>query len=128
MIELNIGIETKNDIERLIKFAHANIIKLDDMKLIAAGEKSPVGDDSNYSCNISDNIRVVFSIEEHPKFYARHISISENGRIPENSLLIQLIIESFEFKKPLHECYIYPEEYENNSSVNILEEYALKFE
>lgn len=83
---------------------------------------SPVGDDANHFCHIFNGFKCVFSIEEQPSGWTRHLSISVDSdsmdKLPHVEA-VKLLISAFGIHKPLDECYVYIEE-SLPKSINII--------
>jgi hypothetical protein len=115
---LIIDSEVIDKIKELTKFAFENKILLDDMKRIADGELPPVGDNLNYSLKIPFGFRAVFSIEEHPGGFFRHLSVSvdKKNRYPSIEA-VQMIASEFGFED-IRKAHIYFEK--EVEAVNII--------
>ena len=116
MCKLEITNDIKIRVKGLIKFAYSNEVSINEMIRIMTFKEPPKGDDPNFNIDLGNGIRVVFTIEEHPKFVARHISISCKEKIP-NHELISEVINLFDFRNELSQCFMYPEK----NAINILE-------
>ena len=100
----------KEDIERVIKYAFDHKIPIEIMRKMVSGEVVAPGFSPNYSCEIFQGYRVVFSIEEHPMGWCRHISISVDGGMLPSIEAAKLIIKEFDFENPLEKCVTHIEE------------------
>ena len=103
------GIPLVIDEEKLVDlkaFAQSHPIPLPAMKQIVAGEAPIVGDRDGYSIDFDFGYRLVFSIEEHPCGWMRHMSMSQAwpGRNP-NQVAIKLICAALGFP-PLDQCIV----------------------
>lgn len=69
------------DIERVVNYAEAHRYSIHDVFKMMAGRDSmpPPGDDPGHVCNIPVDFRCVFSIEQQPMGWCRHLSISVSG-------------------------------------------------
>jgi hypothetical protein len=87
-------------------FAQANPIPLSELRQIAEAGAPCVGDREGYSVVFDIGWRLVFSIEEHPCRWMRHMSVSQaaTGRYP-NKHTMELLGEALGFP-PLDECII----------------------
>lgn len=110
--------ETQQKIFDLIEFAEESKIPLSEMKKIAAGILPPVGDFKTHSIEIPFNYRIVFSIEEHPGGWFKHLSISVPGRGNYPSVpSVEIIASQFDMPD-LKQCYVYAEE--GVEAINVL--------
>ncbi len=104
-----LAIWTDSDIERLIKNAEENVISLEEMKKLAAGDPTPVpGDDERFTLLIQPYYRIVFTHEEHPNGRIRHMSISTMGKIMPTPIL-EILIKELGFVNPLNKCKCFVE-------------------
>lgn len=112
---------TKKEIEDLIDLAEQMKIPIDEMEKIAAGSLPPIGNNKLYSIEIQVGFRVVFSIEEHPGGWFKHLSISVRGKGNwPNMNAVEAIANEFGILD-LKRQYIYPE-YEVEA-INIISKY-----
>lgn len=82
---------------------------------------SPIGDDDNRWCHLNDGFRCVFSIEEQPCGWARHLSISvatNDNKLPHLEA-VKLLMPEFGINKSIDDCYVYIEN-SSPSSINII--------
>jgi hypothetical protein len=81
---------------------------------------SPIGDDPNHCCYLVDGFKCVFSVEEQPCGWTRHLSISVAAidKMPHIEA-VKLLMPEFGIEKPLDECHIYIEE-SVPKSINII--------
>jgi hypothetical protein len=65
----------------------------------------PAGDYPNHSMKISQGYRVVFSIEEQPVGWCKHLSVSVDavGRLPCQEA-VELIMKEFGMGNDIHDC------------------------
>lgn len=86
------------------------------------GRKSPVGDNDNHVCYIPSGFRCVYSHEEQPKGWMRHLSISVgldgDGSWP-HPAAVGMLMEAFGFKMSLEEATVYRED--EFEAINVLE-------
>jgi len=106
-------------IAELIKNACENKISLEEMYEIASGKKDPIGNNPKFSRRLEKNIRVVYSIEQHPSHLMKHISISEDFKLPGLEDVVT-ILKEFGFERDILDCAVYKE---GDVAVNILEPY-----
>lgn len=126
-IPLIIGKLQNNGIKKLISYAEKNKIDLKRMKNIMALKEPPVGDLKGYSLNIPVGFRVVYSIEEHPCGWMKHLSISlsKRHRVP-NQYAVQMIMDKFSMGQleSKSKDLIYIEDVGNNiKAINVLDFY-----
>ena len=116
-------------IAKLIQNAESNHFDFEKMKF-AHDNRLPIIPEDCYDFEIElpTNIRVVFTIEEHPKGLCKHISISQDNDTPSNSDLL-LILNHFGFTTNLNDknYYAYIEKCKVNGknckAVNVIEPY-----
>lgn len=96
--------ENKKVIQDLCKFADANKINLDRLTKIANGSNPPVGDLPGYRCTIEQGFRVVFSIEEHPCGWCRHMSVSVDGGKMPSVPAVEELMKEFGFRGTVMDC------------------------
>lgn len=106
----------KSDIAKLIEFAESNELSFDDLLDIYNNPDKSPGYNPEFNCLLNVGYRVVFTIEQQPKFKAKHISISLNEDMPPIDS-VKLILQEFGFKNKLEDCHIYMEE----NAINVLE-------
>jgi hypothetical protein len=88
-------------IKQLIKYAEKNTIDYERMVNISKSNiQHPVLNDKNFEAELPNNIRVVFSIEEHPVGMCKHISISQDLQLPIYEDIL-LVLSYFGFKSKL---------------------------
>lgn len=101
----------KKAVARVVKYAFDNKIERETLEKMVKKEVAPVGDSPEYTCYLFDGFRVVFSIENHPMGWCRHISISVNSTVKVPSIeAAKMIMEEFGFQTPLEDCYVELEE------------------
>jgi len=113
---LVIDTEAKERISKLKEYAESNEFSIDDLLDIYNDPSKAAGCFKEHNLLLDDGYRVVFSIEQQPKFKVRHISISLNDKIPPVKS-VELIIKEFGFTSELTDCHIY----EEPNAINILE-------
>lgn len=94
--------DTLSEIEKVKKYAAANIF--DEHSLLAIKEKlsPPPGNDPNFVVHIHQNFRVVYSIDEIDKNKYHHLSISYNNGCPGIPEAI-IILKAFGINKDVNE-------------------------
>jgi hypothetical protein len=122
---LFLGEKEKEAIARLIDFAEKNRLSLEYMKSLMAGDRIPPGDNPDYACHITDGYRIVYTIEQHPLFFCRHISISVDDpeKLP-SPPAVELIMKEFGFRGGINECLnVWIEEIPGVKAINALQKY-----
>lgn len=121
---LLISDEIKKTIKKLMVYAEDHKISYDKMKKIMDRKLPPPGDNKNYVITIPLNFRVVFTIEQHPGGWFKHLSVSvpvkNKGPHPQ---AVEMIMAEFEMgdlnARPGNSVYI--EEIGNGyKAINIL--------
>lgn len=123
MRSLVIGREEKEKIKNLVEHAEKNIMQMDDLLDTINKEMLPVGDMDNFSCQIPNGYKVVYSIENQPAGMVRHLSISvpEEGAYPHPDVVIMLMGE-IPFENKIHNCNVWIEDIGNNrAAINVAE-------
>ena len=93
--------DVKNDICHLILHAEINPINYETMVKISKGEVThPVLDSKDFEIELPNDIRVVYSIEEHPVGICKHISISQAKELPSIGDIL-LVLDCFSFHTKL---------------------------
>ena len=102
---LYIGPKEKEAIDNLVKYAEANRISFSEMKELMDGKKPPMGDNPDYICYLTNGYRVVYSIEEQPLGWCRHISISVDTPKKMPSIpAVETIMHEFGFTGTIADC------------------------
>ena len=93
------------EIAALCLHADLHRLPLAEQLRMSRGERPPVGDDPDFCLTISGIYRCVFSIEEHPGGWCRHLSISILAPNPARPLpspeAAQAIAQEFGFRGDL---------------------------
>jgi hypothetical protein len=110
MRALVIDDKNKGNIAKLIEYAEAHKFSIDALKKMMSGDMPPAGDYLGHVITIDQGYRVVFSIEEQPIGWCRHLSISTRnlyhefpGKIPD-SKTVEMIMEKFGMGNNLNDC------------------------
>lgn len=119
--------ELNSKIAELILHAEANPFDFDTMKH-ASENRLPIipKDCKDFEIELPLDIRVVFTVEEHPRGICKHISISQNGDTPPHDNLF-VILKHFGFNTTLRDnkAYAYIENCivggEKCRAVNVIE-------
>ena len=93
---LQIDESTRQDIQKAIAYAESHKFTTLDIKRIINGQGKPAGDDPGFVTHIHDGYRVVYSLEEQPIGWCKHISISVEalGKYP-HELAVKEILKEF---------------------------------
>lgn len=125
------------EVQRVIDYAKLNPYSMERLKNILKGTEPVAGDQSEFSCYIS-NHKVVYTIEEgrnrisDAPIWVKHLSISVgNARLP-SIAAVNMILELFKFTNrvkdpPQPNLVVWFENEENNNlptAVNLVELYA----
>jgi len=120
---LIINDESRALIKKVIEYAESHIYSLDDLLDIKNKQLSVAGDEPEFSCEIPDGFRVVYTIENQPMGKVRHISISiktdEPNKLP-NPAAVEMIIAEFGFKNKLQDCHV---SLEKDIAINVIDKY-----
>lgn len=86
--------------KRVMSYSEAHRYNLHDIFSMMGKRRPPPGDDPGHVCIIPIGFRCVFSIEEQPFGWVRHVSVSilEEGRMPSPDAM-WVIAEIFGFGK-----------------------------
>jgi hypothetical protein len=95
---LIINDEIKKKIKNVISYAKCFPFEIKDMKKLSSGQIGPPGDNQNYSVELFSGYRVVFSFEEHPSGWYKHLSVSVDteGKLP-SIPSVEVILQEFGF-------------------------------
>lgn len=101
---LQIGPKEKEAIQTLIDYAEGHRVDGELLQRSLRREWA-VGDDPNYICYIEQGYRIVYSIEQQPIGWCRHLSVSvdDTNKLP-HPAAIELLMEEFGFRCKLKEC------------------------
>lgn len=121
MRALIIDDEARIEINKVIAYAQDHKIDFPSMEKMMSGEADPVGDNAFYACYLNEGYRVVFSFEEQPCGWCRHLSVSVDTmhKLP-NVPAVELIMKEFGFTGGVHDCinvWI-----ENERAINVLQQ------
>ena len=121
MRTLIIDDEARTEINKVLVYAQEHKIDFPTMEKMMTGEVDPVGDDAFYACYINQGYRIVFSFEEQPCGWCRHLSISVDARHKLPSIpAVEIIMGECGFSGGIHDCinvWI-----ENERAVNVLQQ------
>ena len=115
-----IGDEQRRRISELIEYAMEHRIGMDDLKKMSEGKGLSPGDDPNRVILIPFAYRAVFTIEQQPFGWCRHLSLSctAKGRHP-NEWSLGMLAEEFGMP-PLKKCICYPEKWDGGTAINCI--------
>jgi len=108
--------ESRQRVSDLKAYAKANEFSKEDLLAIVADPSTAAGNFSKFNWQ-SQGYRVVYTIEQHPKYKFKHISISLNEKLPPVSVAT-FLMQEFGFEKSLDDCVVYQEP----NAINILEQ------
>ncbi|MDD5556686.1 MAG: hypothetical protein PHN82_05475 [bacterium] len=111
----------RGEIRRVADHARRHPLPLRMLRDIMAGRRRAVGYDPRFVCEIPMGFRVVFSIEEHPGGWMRHISISVGGGNLPHPAAVRQIAGEFGFTGDLGDCERWVEETEDARAVNLVQ-------
>jgi len=117
--------EVIQKLKDLESYALLNPFTLPMLKEVLASKRSPAGDIPEYSITIPVGYKVVYSIEEHPGGFARHLSVSSpsKGKHPK-PIVINTIMSYLEFDgmSSSPDIYVYTENVGKGiEAINIIE-------
>jgi hypothetical protein len=121
MRALVIDEDTKSQIKDIISFAEKHRRDLSTLKKTMEGLVPPVGDILGHSMKIYRGYRAVYSIEEQPCGWCRHLSVSVDaeGKLP-SIPAVEVLMGEFGFSGTINDCLnVWVEE---NMAVNILQQ------
>lgn len=114
--------EAKTEIARVLEYAEAHRMTIQEMHARIAVPDVSVGDDPNHVCYIKDGFKCVLSIEQQPAplNWCKHLSVSVANidRVP-NIPAVELLMKEFGMNRPLKDCHVYMEE-SVPKSVNVI--------
>lgn len=121
MRPLLIDDNARQNIARLVEFADAHRLSAEEMQRRVANGGPSIGDDPRFSCEIPFGFRVVFSIEQQPMGWCRHLSVSVDhpDRMP-SIPAVKMIMEAFGYKQGLDESIVHIEDDISPKAINIL--------
>lgn len=76
MVLQALGPEDQKGLDRLIAYAKANPLTIEQIKATQVGDRPPVGDYLEHQWVWPIGFRCVFSFEHHPMGLSRHLSVS----------------------------------------------------
>lgn len=109
-------------IAKVVAHAEANRFNLHDLMAILKGTRRPPGDDPAFVCHLPVGFRCVFSIDQQPIGWCRHLSVSVNapGAWP-NENAVSFLAHEFGFRHTLKDKKWMIQLEESVRAVNVLE-------
>lgn len=108
---LKIGEEERATIAKVVAYAEKNRFSKPLMMERLRGKGVIPGDMEAFKCYIPNGYRCVFTIEEHPMGWAKHLSVSiADKKKKPHPAAVQMIMKEFGITQALEDCYIYFEE------------------
>jgi hypothetical protein len=100
-----VGDAERANIKRVVGHALAHPFSRHLMIRIIEQVDLPAGERPGFSCSIPDGFRCVFTIEEHPLGWCRHLSVSacDPGRVPSIEAMQFMLMPEFGFWGPLQQ-------------------------
>lgn len=122
MRALFIDLAAKKNISNTVQYALQNRISRAELLSRMESGGPAVGDDESHCCYFQTGFKSVFSIEEQPFGWSKHLSVSvaDIDKMP-NVESVKMIMEEFGINKRLEDCYVYIEE-SSPKSINIIAE------
>lgn len=110
----------KQSIADTIRFAEENRYPRFQMAQLMNGKIPTPGDVEGHCCYLTDGFKTVFTIEEQPVGWCRHLSVSvaSTDKMPHIEA-VKMIMKEFGIQKSLEDCYVYVED-SFPKSVNII--------
>lgn len=106
------------EIKRVMDFADKHRDPIANLHARISGALPPIGDNPNFVCTLPVGFRIVYSIEQQPIGWCRHISVSVDGAKLPNPMAVRMIADEFGFGPMEHWDNIWVE---NNNAVNVIE-------
>jgi hypothetical protein len=97
--------DAKKRIAEVVFYAEDNRYNAPKLHALVEGAISPPGDNPELVCYLDGHYRIVYSIEEQPCGWCRHLSVSidQPNKVPHPSA-VEMIMPEFGFKGGLHDC------------------------
>jgi hypothetical protein len=111
----------KAEIKRVVAHAEANRMGIHDLMRVIKRVDPPVGDRQGYECRVEDGFRCVFSIEQQPCGWMRHLSVSVPGGKYPNEHAVIMLAKEFGFAQPVENWKWGVEKEEEIRAVDVLE-------
>lgn len=110
----------KSSIAKTVFFAEENRYPRFQMISLMNGNIPTPGDIEGHCCYLADGFKTVFTIEEQPMGWCRHLSVSvaSMDKLPHIEA-VKMIMKEFGIEKSLEDCHVYIED-SFPKSVNII--------
>jgi hypothetical protein len=120
---MELAIIDGKELQALRVYAEQHVVPLEELYLMMAKKLPPIGDAPEYRREFDDGYRIVFSIEQQPNSYVRHLSVSlANGNAPSVNI-VRFIMKMLGYENQLEKCITWMENYGGSkSAINIVEE------
>lgn len=100
--------ETESALTSLREYSEANRLDINQLKT-AMRTGVAVGEDPKLRLELPVNVRLVFTVEEHPSGWFRHLSVSIAHAKPPNPEIVKALMPTLGFKNGLESCHVYME-------------------
>lgn len=122
MRPLMFGEEQKKEVARVMEFAEKHAFSKAVMEKRMENVGTPPGDNPEFFCLIPVGFKCVYTIEEQPFGWCRHLSVSVDNPDKMPSIpAVEMLMKEFGFRGKLKECYVYIEDKIVPKAVNIIE-------
>lgn len=119
MRALLIDENSKKTVEGVVEYAEQNRYSRPYMAALMNGAPAP-GDDLRHCCYFFDGFKAVFTIEEQPMGWCRHLSISVAAIDKMPSIeAVKMIMREFGIVAQLEDCCVYVED-SSPKAINII--------
>jgi len=109
----------REQIRKVVDYAHAHVISFHDLMRVMKGQGPVPGDNPEFVLHIRMGYRCVFTIDEQLKGKMRHLSVSVSGTKWPNEHAVKELAKEFGFVRPFEEWSKWTES--EARAVNILE-------
>ena len=110
---------TRENIQRLKKFADERRLYLPDILRIMGGA-APPGDDENRRVELGGGWKAVYTIEQHPSGWYQHISISVAGKKQPAKAAVMLLLGLFQLPPVQQAAHQWWEKTPDGNAVNLM--------
>lgn len=111
----------KLGLERIVAYAEAHPLYLDDILGMINGERPMAGDMEEYRFIDAFGTKVVYTIEILEEYTLRHFSISmRNGKQLPHPIIVEEIMHLLGFKNTFHNCIVEIERRADDPTIGIL--------
>lgn len=121
MRALVLGPPERERIKQVMAFAEAHRFTVHDLWRVMAHPEDAPGCDLNFCCVIPLWFKCVFTIDQQPKGWMRHLSVSVLGNGWPHEKAVEMLGVEFGFKTPFKEWHKFAEK--EARAVNVLELY-----